>query len=235
MTKESEPLPCVVILISANQEWLAVKEILNPSVLYTMPYGEWFTDPQNDRFQVIFCQGGWGKTSAAGSTQYAIDTWHPAYLMNLGTCGGFDGRVQTGDVILVEKTIIYDLIEQMLDADTAIQDYSTNMDLSFIRKPYPQPVIQTVMVSADRDLVASQIPSLVEKYGAIAGDWETGSIAYVANLNRIHCLVLRGVSDLVHPATGGEAYDNISLFSSRTRMVMENLLLHLPQWLACLA
>ncbi|RPI83169.1 MAG: hypothetical protein EHM41_16570 [Chloroflexi bacterium] len=45
-----------------------------------------------------------GKISAAASTQYIIDRWNPDLLINLGTCGGFEGCIERGAVVLVEKT-----------------------------------------------------------------------------------------------------------------------------------
>ena len=45
---------------------------------------------------IVFFQGGWGKISAAASTQHVIDRWHPALIINLGTCGGFKGHIEKG-------------------------------------------------------------------------------------------------------------------------------------------
>ena len=67
-------------------------------------------------------------------------------------------------MILADKTIVYDLIEQMLDPDVAIRAYTTELDLSFLHEPYPQPVRRTLLVSGDRDLVAGEIPELMRKY-----------------------------------------------------------------------
>jgi len=80
----------------------------------------------------VFLHGGWGKIAAAASAQYAIDRWHPALLVNLGTCGGFAGRVEVGDVVLVERTVVYDIIERMGDPREAIADYATTLDLSWV-------------------------------------------------------------------------------------------------------
>lgn len=219
----------IVVLISAEQEWKPVLEHYHPANLETTPYGECFEMRASTNQSLIFLHGGWGKIKAAGSTQYAISRWGPGLVINLGTCGGFDGMVIRGEVILVEKTIVYDLVEQMLDPDAAIRAYTTVLDLSFLQEPYPQPVRRTLMVSGDRDLVAGEIPELMRKYGAVAGDWESGAIAFVAKANDVHCLILRGVSDLVGN-NGGEVYDNIGLFTERAGEVMGDLLRHLPAW-----
>jgi|GEM_PF-87172 len=215
----------VIVLVSATSEWQTVKEILAPSQVSNSPPGEYFQTPQ-----AIFFHGGWGKISAAATTQYVIDRWQPNLLVNLGTCGGFEGRIKRGTVILVTKTIVYDIIEQMSDPGEAIFHYSTDLDVSWLPDTLPHPVQRGLLVSADRDIVSSDIPGLVKKYGAVAADWESGAIAWVANKNGVHCLILRGVTDLVGTA-GGEAYGNIGIFHENTRKVMIELIAQLPDWL----
>jgi adenosylhomocysteine nucleosidase len=193
------------------------------------PYGAWF-EKQLGGYQLIFMHGGFGKIAAAGSTQYAIDRWHPELLINLGTCGGFDGHIERDEIILVDKTIVYDIIEQMGDYDAVIKHYSTNIDLSWLNEPYPQTVRRTLLVSGDRDLLAEEVTNLNERFGAVAGDWESGAIAFVAKRNSTRLLILRGVSDLVSP-TGGEAYGNLALFEAKTLNILKRLIEALPQWL----
>jgi adenosylhomocysteine nucleosidase len=87
------------------------------------------------------------------------------------------------------------------------------------------------MVSADRDIFSKDIKELSTKYGAIAGDWESGAIAWVANKNQTPCLILRGVSDIVG-CRGGEAYNgNINVFYNNTQLIMKRLLDSLHFWL----
>jgi len=215
----------IIVLISSNSEWRAVKEILAPSRVQSTPQGETF-----DVRPLTYFHGGWGKISAAATTQYVIDHFQPTLLVNLGTCGGFEGRIARGTVILVTKTIVYDIIEQMSDPEDAIAHYSTELDLSWLPGPLPYPVQRGLLVSADRDIVPADIPGLVQKYGAVAADWESGAIAWVAQKNEIKCLILRGVTDLVS-AGGGEAYGNIELFHENTMSVMKTLIDQLPVWL----
>jgi len=225
----------VVVIISANIEWNAVRRILAESVPQTSPYGEWFeteVGPGDDRQSVTFFHGGWGKISAAASAQYVIDRWSPDLIVNLGTCGGFEGEVERDTVVLAERTVVYDIVEQMVDADEAIRDYSTEIDLSWLSEPYPHPVLRTVIVSADRDIRPEDIPGLKSKYRAVAGDWESGAVAWVANRNQVRCLILRGVTDLVGDG-GGEAYGGkVQIYVENTERVMNELILQLPKWIA---
>ncbi len=217
-----------VIIISASAEWRVVKELYPDLELQYSPYGEFADIKLNDK-QVRLFHGGWGKISAAASTQYVIDHFKPDLLINLGTCGGFEGRIETGMIILAERTLVYDIIEQMSDGAQAIDHYSTHLDLSFLPQVLPYPVLRGLLISADRDIVPDDIAALIKKYDAVAADWESGAIAWVAKKNSVKCLILRGVSDLVN-AEAGEAYGDYDLFSQRTKQVIRKLFEQLPKW-----
>jgi adenosylhomocysteine nucleosidase len=224
-----------VVLISADLEWRATVPLFPGVRLEPAPVGEWFETGLDVRGRiepVIFFHGGWGKISAAATAQYAIDRWSPALLVNLGTCGGLRGEIERGEIVLVERTIVYDIVEQMSDPQAAIEHYAVELDLSWLSGPPPQPVRRHRMVSGDRDLIAGEVPGLKARYGAVAGDWESGAIAWVAGRNGVRCLILRGVTDLVGQE-GGEAYDgNLHVFADGAASVMTSLVQHLPAWLA---
>jgi adenosylhomocysteine nucleosidase len=222
------------VVISANIEWQVVLDYFTEVQLHSSPLGQWFVVDVSTNGQgepVLFFHGGWGKIAAAASTQYVIDRWSPALLVNLGTCGGFEGEIEKGTIVLVERTVVYDIIEQMGDYDEHIAHYTTEIDLSWLGENYSHPVRRTLLVSADRDLLVADIPQLKAEYGAVAGDWESGAIAWVAARNNIRCLILRGVTDLVG-SDRGEAYDgNIHFFTEGAREVMTRLIQALPSWL----
>jgi adenosylhomocysteine nucleosidase len=222
------------VLVSANAEWTVVKAIHPRERFETSPFGEYFFKevrlPGGGKRSVVVLHGGWGKVSAAASTQYVIDRWNPELLINVGTCGGFEGAIERGAVILVERTVIYDIIERMGDAEEAVRDYATALDLDWLTPPFPTPVVRSALVSADQDLDPAAIPNLKSKYGAAAGDWESGAIAYVAKKNNKRLLILRGVTDLVG-VRGGEAYGKIEVFRRNTETIMKRLFADLPAWL----
>jgi adenosylhomocysteine nucleosidase len=220
-----------VVLISDNAEWRAVRSYHPKVKIYHSPYGEWFPSEISGK-QIIFLQGGWGKIAAAGSAQYAIDRFSPELVVNLGTCGGFVGDVELGEVILVEETLVYDIIEQISDSQKAIEHYVTRLDLAWLKskEPFPLTVRRGRLVSGDRDILPSDIRTLRERYGAVAADWESGAIAWVAGRNQTRCLILRAVSDMVSEG-GGEAYGNYELFQERTKDVMRRMLESLPKWI----
>jgi adenosylhomocysteine nucleosidase len=223
----------IVVIISADIEWRATRYLVPSDRIQTSPFGEYFFYPIESipsGHSMVFFHGGWGKISAAASSQYVIDRWNPKLLINLGTCGGFEGKIDRGTIILADRTIVYDIYEQMGDAESHIAKYSTILDLSWLQEPYPEQIEKTLLVSGDRDLDPGEVKKLQAKYGAVVGDWESGAIAYVANLNDVPCLILRGVSDLVSES-GGEAYGDNDFFDKSAMMIMDQLIKSLPKWI----
>jgi adenosylhomocysteine nucleosidase len=227
----------VVVLVSAGAEWRGVLEVFPNFTCQASPYGDWFERPQKSSPpallngptspRVIFLHGGWGKIAAAASTEYAIQRWQPELLINLGTCGGFAGRVQRGEILLVEETLVYDIIEQMGDPQAALNRYATRLDLTWLPAELPQVVRRARLVSADRDLSPQDIPMLIERYEAVAADWESGAIAWVAARRGVRCLILRGVSDLVS-VEGGES---LEIYRQAARQIMHSLIGSLDAWI----
>jgi len=217
------------ILISAGAEWRALLPHYPGVEVERSPYGGCFHAQIGEK-QVWFLHCGWGKVAAAGSTQYAIDRWHPQRIINIGTCGGFKGLIARGEVILAERTLIYDIYEQMTEPDQAVARYAVDFDSSWLPELPPQPVQLGTLVSADRDIDPGDIPGLIEKYGAFAADWESGAIAWVAQRNGVPCLILRAVSDLVDGETS-EAYGDYAFFEAQCRGIMADFAKHLPGWI----
>jgi adenosylhomocysteine nucleosidase len=225
---DAKELPFAV-LVSANAEWKAVTPLFAGAAVHESPYGEFFfATVQHER--VLFFHGGWGKVAAAGSTQYVIDRFKPTHLINLGTCGGVEGRVKRFDVVAPEKVAIYDIAEAMGDSAEAIAEYTTTIELP---ADLPVPAIRTTLYSADRDLTPQGLRDMDRRFRPVAVDWESGAIAWVAQRNRVPLLILRGVSDLVSPENG-EAQGNPALFEANAARVMQSLVNDLPKWIGAL-
>ena len=220
----------IAVLISAQAEWECVISYYKNPTLQQTPVGGHFSRELANR-SILFFNSGWGKVASAAATQYVIDQWAPELIINLGTCGGFTGSAEVGDIILPNETLIYDVYERMSDADAAVNHYSTQLDLGFLCLPFPRDVRITRLISADQDIDPDLVFKLKQEYGAVAADWESGAIAWVAQRNHTDCLILRVVSDLVD-SMGGELYAQGS-FSDRTREVFMPLLQALPNWIRC--
>lgn len=187
----------IILIVSSDAEWNVISSMFHPDEINTGPYGEWFEHP-NSLGQVLFMQGGWGKIAAAASAQYAIDRWEPACLVNFGTCGGFHGHVELGEIIIATGTVVYDMKVLIGSQEEEERHYTTESPSLPVRWAEEHSGWRTgIIASGDRDLEADRIDELHDRFGAIAADWESASIAYVASRNGTPYLIVRGVSDVV--------------------------------------
>lgn len=214
----------IAVIISAGAEWREIVSILKPLACESYPYGEFFSIESGGKYskKIIFFHGGVGKISAAGSAQYIIDRFSPEFLINIGTCGGFEGAVRQGDIIMADETVVYDIYDSMEGGETTLNRYITKLETCPWKELFKGEVIVHKLISADRDLIPAEIETLMEKFGAIAGDWESGAIAYVSSKNSVKLLILKGVSDIVS-RHGGAAYGDINAFYDGTGIVMQKL------------
>lgn len=221
------------VLICAGAEWRAFLSHFPQVDFNSTPFGDSFNIKIND-LDVCFLHTRSGKVAAAGATQFAISNWQPHLILNLGTCGGIRGQVEHEDVILAEKTIIYDIFNQMSDSDQAIERYCVNFNFSWLPEALPQTVKVGTIASGDRDLLIQDLPDLINKYKSSVADWESGAIAWISQKNDLPCFILRGVSDLVD-ASGGESYGNYGFFETQCKVIMGNFALNLSAWLKVFA
>ena len=218
------------VLVSANAEWTVVKSVSANPRIERSPYGEYFFQHVVDE-RVLFFHGGFGKVAAAASTQYVIDHFKPACLINIGTCGGVEGRIGRFDIVVPDKLVIYDIYPEMgEDPREEISHYTTKLDLP---SHFPTPAVCTTLYSADCDLTPASLREIEDRYQPTAVDWESGAIAWVAKRNGTPVLIMRGVSDLVS-LDKGEAEGNEALFEENTARIMPVLVANLPKWMAAL-
>ena len=131
----------------------------------------------------------------------------------------------------MEKTVVYDVINQIGDQESVIRYLATEIDNSWLGGDTPIPVTRATIASGDRDLMPGEVEALHELYGAVVGDWESGGIAWVCRRNGVRLLILRGVSDLVGPV-GGDAYGDSRVWIEAADSIMRRLVESLPGWIA---
>jgi len=216
----------VVIMVCSDFEWDYIIDHFKPEKLEKSIYGYWFIDEKlsDGKRKVIWFHGGWGKIASSGSTQYAIDKWQPELIINIGTCGGFKGKINKDQVVLINETVVYDMIDLFGESDNSLEKFKTVIDLDWLMDEIIKNLPKALMVTADQDLAPERIAELYNKYGAIVGDWESGAIAWVAARNKQKLLIIRGVSDLVG-IDGGEVYGkDDTIVREGVKSVMQNLI-----------
>lgn len=129
----------------------------------------------------------------------------PNAVLNLGTCGGVARDIEPGDIVPATRTLQYDVLQKFGKPTGKFRrSLEVALDLSWVASTGCAPKLrEDPSASADQDLDHAQREALRIK-GVPAADWESASIATVCALNKVRCLILRGVSDVpAHPGTAG--------------------------------
>ena len=138
---------------------------------------------------------------------------------------------EPGEVVLADRTVVYHILEQMGDPDEAVAHYATVLNLDWLGDVDPHPVRRTVLVPGDRDLIREGVQDLAARFGAVAGDWESGAIAWAAARHRIRGVILRGVTDLVSDIRADAYQGNLGVWLEATKGVTRSLVEQLPTWI----
>ena len=214
------PTPFVV-LVCAESEWSAICSITQPVDQGILAGCAW-RKVELAGHEVTFLHTGWGKIAAAAGAQAAIDRWDPRLLINIGSCGGLAGQLAVGDVVLADRVIVYDIIEQIGDPQAALDHYTTRLNNSEAPSSFLS-AKRVTLVSADRDCLCSDVEILKTVFGASAVDWESGAIAFTARKNGRNAYILRAVTDVVSPDRGS-VYGDENSYQLRVREIMGGLL-----------
>lgn len=220
----------IVVQIATGLEWHSLIHLLGDSrEISDTPVGRFTTtclQTARGPVAVTLLRGGTGKVNAAASAQYAILTWKPDVLVVLGTSGAIAPDLNDLDVILANRAIVYDIESTISKASEAkIQSLTTEMPVSWHLDGWPFPLKIGAVLTGDRDVTRENVPVLRAKYDALAADWESGAVAKVCAMNRIPCLILRGISDTPDSDAAGQ----LDKYRRNTPLVMERLWRLLPR------
>jgi adenosylhomocysteine nucleosidase len=214
------------IQICSELEWESAKSILKikRNVSQRQPFGKYFAHSFGQH-ECICYHSGATKTRAAAACQFAIDAWHPNAIVNIGTCGGVAENIWKFNIILAKKTFQYDVIQRFGKPSGRFKKgLETSIDISWINLiRVPTKIHIGTIASADQDLDYEN-RVLLQGKKVLAADWESDSIAKICELNKIKCLILRGVSDI--PEKRRESKEDIQErdYKENTRIIMKDLL-----------
>lgn len=194
-------------IIAAIKEERESIENLMTNIKENKIYNLCFITGKINNKNVVLTQCGVGKVNAARVTQILIDNYNLEYIINVGTAGSLNNKIEIGDIVIGEKLIQHDfdvtaaghekgyisdlgkyfysdkkLIERV---KTAIQSVDENFNLFVGTIATGDVFIQDIKL---KDKIKKEFkPYCVEMEGA--------AIAQVCTLDKIPFIVIRGISD----------------------------------------
>lgn len=164
--------------------------------------------------EVVLVLSGVGKVNAAMSTTTILHEYDIEYVINIGTAGGLLDEQKVLDIVIAKQVVQHDFNTSVVDGEKGIGLYAT-CDEGLINKATKllEHETSTIYVgdiaSGDLFVGSDQIQDIKNRFqNVIACEMEAGAIAYICNIRKVPCIVLRSLSD--NPTKKGNEMDFIS-------------------------
>lgn len=151
---------------------------------------------------VVAVYSGVCKVNAAIAAQLLIDIFEVDSMINAGTAGGMDEKVQLFDTVISDKMIYHDVAEDILTEFhpwLAENCFQVNMGLYAAAQKYARksnfPIWFGTMVTGEQFIGDEKRAEINQKYAPLCVDMETASAAHVCHVNRVPFLSVRTITD----------------------------------------
>lgn len=156
---------------------------------------------------VVLVQCGVGKVNAARTAQILIDQFNIEYIINVGTAGGLNEKLEIGDVVIGEKLLQHDFD---IIAGGHEKGYITDLGVYFYSDKELVSKAKNVMENMDKefhvflgsiatgDIFVQDMSvknRIVEEFHTDCCEMEGAAIAQVCTLDNIPFIVIRAISD----------------------------------------
>lgn len=153
---------------------------------------------------VVVLFSGVCKVNAAIATQILIDTYQVNKIINAGTAGGMDSKLEIGDTVIATEVAYHDVASNILtEFHPWLESVFFQSDqelLSLTKKavdklPKNNQVFYGRMVTGEAFITDEGRQKIQEQFEPLTVDMETASVAHVCYVNRIPFIAIRSITD----------------------------------------
>jgi len=194
------------IIAAMNEEVQEIEKLMS-NISVNEIYELKFIQGKINEKDVVLVKCGVGKVNAARTTQILTDNFDLDYIINVGTAGGLNDKIDIGDVVIAEKLIQHDFD---ITAAGREKGYITDLgkyfysDKRLIEKA--KSVINTIddnfncfigtIATGDIFVQDLEIKDKIKRgFNADCTEMEGAAIAQVCTLNKVPFIIIRSISD----------------------------------------
>lgn len=212
------------ISVAAKKEWEAVldKYHINIDNCVKYPFGEYFNIKIEDK-NLIFYRCGVRKMNCSAATQYMIDHFNLEKVIVVGTCAGIDDSYKNLDIFIPNKAVQYDCTVK--ETEPLIKESFT---VEFNLDSLNSNILTGTIGTADKPVVMWKDYLELKENKITIADTESAAIAYVCKVNKVECIILKGISDFPtneQETSKEESHEEqLNLFLANIPIVMNKIL-----------
>ena len=155
-----------------------------------------------EQTKVVAVYSGVCKVNAAIAAQLLIDVFHVNLIINAGTAGGMDERVQLFDTVISEQVMYHDVAGDILtDFHPWLKSNCFHADAKLLAaakkhsRKAKTPVLFGTMVTGEQFIEDQKRDEINQTYAPLSVDMETAGVAHVCYVNHIPFLAVRTITD----------------------------------------
>lgn len=211
------------IIVAEEKELLEVKKIMN-NLSEKNIYEKTFYIGNIEEKELVLVKSNVGKVNSARVTQILIDNFDIELVINVGTAGSVDNRLEIGDVVVATELVQHDFdvtpFGRKLGEIENIGE-SIKVEESLLKLFDDIKVRKGIIASGDKFIVSRDEKDNIRNiFNALAIEMEGASIAQVCYLDKIPFLVIRSITDKLD----GSSKVDFEKFLESSSKVVANIL-----------
>ena len=192
------------IIAAEEKEMEAIKDIMT-NIEKKSIFNLYIITGQINNKNYVLTKCGIGKVNAARTTQILIDKFDIEYIINVGSAGGLNSKLNIGDIVIGDKLVQHDFdltafgyekgyipeIGKLFESDQKIVEKAKNIDLEDVN------IITGIIASGDIFCKSTDLKeNIIKEFKADCVEMEGAAIAQVCCLNDIPFIIIRSISDI---------------------------------------
>lgn len=195
------------IIVAMKEELIEILNIMEEKKQKKI-YNIIFNEGKIENKKVIVVQSGIGKVNAARTTQILIDKFNIKKIINVGSAGALNPKLNIGDIVIANKLVQHDFditafnhkkgyitgVGENIKCDNDLVKKIQNIANNIKKEKYK--IITGTIASGDIFCTEIEMKNKIyEKFNAECIEMEGAAIGQVSYLDNIPFIVIRSISD----------------------------------------
>ena len=215
------------IIVAEEKELLAIKEIMS-HIEEVEIFEKIFYKGIIENKNVIVVKSNVGKVNSSRVCQILIDKFNPSLVINIGTAGSVDNRLEIGDVVVADKLYQHDFdvtpFGRKIGEIENIGEY-IKVDSNLLKLFNGLDIVIGSIASGDKFVVdREEKDNIRSKFDAICIEMEGASIAQVCYLCKVPFLVIRSITDKLDGSSKIDFETFLELSSKKAVNILKEIL-----------
>ena len=228
----------VGIIAAMDEEIEVVFKIMKEKKIKKIYELEFFEGKIN-QLNCVLVKCGVGKVNAARTTQILIDNYKIGCIINIGSAGSINDKLEIGDIVIGEKVIQHDFditafghekgyitdVGKIFKSDIELVNIIENIS-NKIKEQEGFNIKRGIIATGDIFCTSIEMKNKIRsKFEADCVEMEGGAIAQVCSLDKIPFIIIRAISDKPNGKNAQDFNEFLELATKRYAQIIKNLIL----------